>query len=167
MDIFCEFGDGSFAVIDMKWGGYTRYRNELKAGRPLQLATYAHIAEGKRPGKLADAGYFILSRAELLCSHSMIFPTATVVKPDNPTSLHHTWQQLEKTIRWRMGQLNSGLIELTYGNAEPNASSSPPDGALAVLDIEDLDRRSKGNNYRKTFKAVDAWRNLTGNTKEQ
>lgn len=166
MDIFCELDDGRFAIIDMKWGGYTRYREELKAGRPLQLATYAHIAEGKHPGQLADAGYFVLSRAELLCNHTLVFPTATAIEPDEPTSLHLTWQKFEKTLRWRMDQLQNGCIELTYGDAASDSGSLPPAGALELIPLEDKARTVSSRAYKATFKSVDPWRNLTGNIKE-
>lgn len=166
MDIFYEFADGRFAIIDMKWGSYTKYREELKEGRPLQLATYAHIAEGSDPRKLADAGYFIISRAELLCRHNLVFPTATAIEPDEPTSLQLTWQKLEKTLRWRIEQLKNGQIELTYGSAKPDSASQPPGDALDLIGMENEARKNKSRSYKATFKAVDIWRNLTGNTKE-
>ena len=167
MDILCEFANGSFAVIDMKWGGYTRYSEELKAGRPLQLATYAHIAEGNRPEKLLDAGYYILSRAELLCTNNITFPTATAIEPDSPTSFQLTWRQLKKTLQWRIEQLQQGAIELTYGQAEPDDHSTPPENTLPLLEMEEIFHRKQRNSYLKTFKTIDAWRNLTGNFKEQ
>ena len=166
MDILCEFEQGDFAIIDMKWGSYDRYREELKAGRPLQLATYAHIAQGGRQGKLVDAGYFILSRSELLCSNKLIFSTATVVEPDNLSSLDYTWRQFEKTIQWRQNQFKKGYIELTQGSIPSDDRSLPPDDALPVLEIEKMHRDRRKNNYRKSFKITDPWRNLTGNIKE-
>ncbi|MEQ5836673.1 hypothetical protein [Marinobacter sp. NFXS9] len=166
MDIFCEFEDGRFAIIDMKWGGYKKYREELKAGRPLQLATYAHIAEGNHSGQLADAGYFILSRAELLCNDTLVFPTATAVEPDQPTSLQLTWQKFENTLRWRVEQLKNGHIEQTYGDAAPDGNSLPPGDALDLIALEEQAHKSSSQSYKASFKAVDTWRNLTGNIKE-
>ena len=166
IDIFCELNDGRFAIIDMKWGGYNKYREELKAGRPLQLATYAHIAQGKQLGQFADAGYFILNRAELLCNHNQVFPTATIIQPDVPTTLNQTWQKFENTLRWRMKQFDDGRIEQTYGNAAPDSDSQPPSDALDLLTLESSELKNKSNSYKTTFKAIDAWRNLTGNIKE-
>lgn len=173
IDLFCELDDGRFAIIDMKWGSYEKYRAELKAGRPLQLATYAYIAERSptepaavRFGQFADAGYFILSLAELLCTNNLTFPTATVVQPDELTSFKLTWQQLEKTLRWRLAQLQQGQIELTYGKPDADENSAPPSGALDLLALEQSANKGSGNSYKPTFKAVDAWRNLTGNIKD-
>ncbi|MEF1338543.1 hypothetical protein REH81_17435, partial [Vibrio rotiferianus] len=166
MDIFCEFDDGRFAIIDLKWGGYNRYREELKGGRPLQLATYAHIAEGNSIRALADAGYFILSRAELLCNSALLFPTATVIEPDEPTSLKRTWQQFDAVLRWRIDQLNTGRIEVTYGCATPDDDSTPPSDTVDLVSIEDSARKSGNRSFKATYKAVDTWRNLTGNIKE-
>ncbi|MCE2570549.1 PD-(D/E)XK nuclease family protein [Motilimonas eburnea] len=166
MDIFCEFDDGRFAIIDLKWGGYNRYREELKAGRPLQLATYAHIAEGNGIRALADAGYFILSRAELLCNSALLFPTATVVEPEDPTSLKHTWQQFDAVLRWRIEQLNAGQIEVTYGCAAPDDDSTPPNDTVDLVSMEDSARKSGNRSFKATYKTVDTWRNLTDNIKE-
>lgn len=173
IDLFCELDDGRFAIIDMKWGSYEKYRGELKAGRPLQLATYAYIAERSptepaavRVGQFADAGYFILSRAELLCTNNLTFPTATVVQPDELTSFKLTWQQLEKTLRWRLAQLHQGQIEFTYGTPEADGNSEPTTGALDLLTLEQSVKKGSGNSYKATFKAVDSWRNLTGNIKD-
>lgn len=166
MDLFCKLEDGRFAIIDMKWGGYNRYREELKEGRPLQLATYAHIAASNCAEKFADAGYFILSRAELLCNHSQVFPTATAIEPDEPTSLHLTWQKFEKILRWRVGQLQNGRIELTYGSATADDDSIPPSDTLNLTSLEDNARKYGSGSYKASFKAVDTWRNLTGNIKE-
>jgi len=166
IDIFCELQDSRFAIIDMKWGGYNKYKEELKAGRPLQLATYAHIAKGKRLGQLAAAGYFILGRAELLCNNNLIFPTATVVESDEPTSLDLTWEKFEKTLLWRTDQLKSGDVELTYCGIASDADSEPPPNSLNVIEIEASELKKRSNTYLATYKAVDVWRNLTGNIKE-
>ncbi|MFA0415427.1 PD-(D/E)XK nuclease family protein [Vibrio renipiscarius] len=166
MDIFCEFDDGRFAIIDLKWGGYNRYREELQAGRPLQLATYAHIAEGNSIRDLADAGYFILSRAELLCNSALIFLTATVIEPDDPTSLKRTWQQFDAVLRWRIDQLNAGRIEVTYGNTASDKDSTPPSNSVDLVSIEDSARKIGNRSFKATYKAIDTWRNLTGNIKE-
>ncbi len=166
MDIFCELDDGRFAIIDLKWGGYNKYREELKAGRPLQLATYAHIAEGNHIRELADAGYFILSRAELLCNSALLFPTAIVVEPDDPTSLKLTWKQFEAVLRWRIDQLNAGQVELTYGGAGPDDDSTTPNDTLDLVSIEDSAQKNGSGSFKSTYKAVDTWRNLIGNIKE-
>lgn len=166
MDLFCALDDGRFAIIDMKWGGYNKYRDELKEGRPLQLATYAHIAENSHPCQLADAGYFILSRGELLCNHTQTFPTATAIEPDDPTSLQLTWQKFEAILQWRIEQLQGGRIELTYGSALPDNDSAPPVDTPSLISLEDKARKQGKNSYRASFKAVDTWRNLTGNIKE-
>lgn len=166
MDLFCELDDGRFAIIDMKWGGYNKYRDELKEGRPLQLATYAHIAEKNHANQLADAGYFILSRAELLCNHTRVFPTAIAIEPDVPTSLPHVWQKFEAILQWRVDQLQNGVIELTYGSPQPDDDSVPPADTPCLISLEDKARKQGSNSYKASFKPVDTWRNLTGNIKE-
>lgn len=165
-DIYCELQDGRFAIIDMKWGGYNKYREELKDGHPLQLATYKHIVEAGQSGKIVDAGYFILSRAELLCNHDRVFPTATVIPPAEPTTFDHIWQKFEKTLQWRQQQLHDGLIELTYGKAVPDGNSHAPGDALDILQMEDNESSNKSPSYKVTFKVIDSWRNLTGNIME-
>jgi hypothetical protein len=130
------------------------------------LATYAHIAESSCADQLADAGYFILSRAELLCNHTLVFPTATAIEPDEPTSLQLTWQKLEKILHWRMEQFRSGRVELTYGSAAADDDSIPPSDTLNLTFLEDKVRKNGSGSYKASFKIVDTWRNLTGNIKE-
>jgi ATP-dependent helicase/nuclease subunit B len=166
MDILCEFANGDFAVIDMKWGGYQHYLEEIKSGRPLQLATYAYIAQKNRQGTLLDAGYFILSDAVLLCNHNKFFPTAITVGSDTPVSLKDTWNRFERTIQWRKTQLQQGCIEITQGLMLSDARSAPPDNTLPLCDMEDAHRLGHRNNYQKKYKPIDIWRNLTGNFKE-
>ena len=166
VDILCEFEDEGIAVIDMKWGSYDRYKDELKAGRALQLATYARIANGEFRGQFADAGYFILNRAELLCNQAIVFPTATVVEPDEPTSLKLTWTKFENTLRWRIKQLNEGQIEITYGTEPPGTESQPPDDALGLVSLEEKMKKKRYKKNKASFKPIDIWRNLTGNIKE-
>lgn len=173
VDLYCELKDGRFVIIDMKWASYEKYREELQAGRPLQLATYAHVTERSsdnakfnRHGQFADAGYFILSRAELLCNNNLTFPTATVVNAEQPTSFKLTWRQFEKTLNWRLMQLKQGDIELTYCGPEADETSVPPDGALNVITIEQNAKKRSSNNPKAKYKVVDIWRNLTGNIKD-
>lgn len=166
MDIICEFEGEKFAIIDMKWGGYERYKHELKSNSSLQLATYAYIAQKSQQTQLIEAGYFILSRAELLCNSSIIFPTATVINPEQPGSLNSTWAQLERTIQWRKEQLKQGLIEITYGEAALDELSIPPDGCLALSDAEEKSLKEQSSPYMKNYKKIDVWRNLTGNIKD-
>ncbi|HAT8656779.1 PD-(D/E)XK nuclease family protein [Legionella pneumophila] len=166
MDIICEFGDEKFAIIDMKWGGYDQYKQELKSNTALQLATYAYIAQKDQKKELIDAGYFILSKAELLCNSNTIFPTATVIYPEQPGSLNNTWAQFERTIQWRRAQLKEGLIEITYGVAASDEYSIPPDGCLSLVDSEEKYLKGQTSSYKKNYKKIDVWRNLTGNIKE-
>lgn len=58
---------GAELVIDFKYGGYDKYREFLKSGRAVQLATYAYsrsVTEG-RMGKFPAVGYLILSSSVL------------------------------------------------------------------------------------------------------
>lgn len=166
MDLFCEFASGDFAVIDMKWGGYNKYYDELKVGRPLQLATYAHIAQNNKNSNLLDAGYFILKKAKLLCNTNSIFPTAIVVQSDVQNLLEHAWDQLEQTIKWRMEQLMKGQIEVTLGSAHCDQINIYPNNILPLLQMEETERKNHRNTYFKEYKTIDVWRNITGNIKE-
>jgi len=58
---------GEELVIDFKYGGYDKYREFLKNGRAVQLATYAYsrsISQGRR-GTFPAVGYLILSSGVL------------------------------------------------------------------------------------------------------
>lgn len=167
MDLYCELANGQFVIIDMKWGSYDKHREDLKKGTSLQLATYARTASGVNQDTLADAAFFIIKEAQLLSTHHVIFPTATFISPEQTTTLNQAWQQFENTALWRVEQLKQGQVEVTYGIALPDEDLILPENVLPIVEIEKAEyKKNSGGGYRRSYKRIDAWRNLTRNIKE-
>lgn len=165
LDLFCERDNKQCAIIDMKWGSHKRYRDELKNGYPLQLATYAKIAESKENYKICDAAFFIINDATLLSTSGLIFSSQRVIQSSQNFSLDDIWQRFKKVLDWRMDQLRNGWVEITYGNAEDDEYSQPPEDSIPLFQKERSSDRSE-KSYNKNYKQVDPWRNITGNVKE-
>jgi ATP-dependent helicase/nuclease subunit B len=167
IDLLVEIDKGEFAIIDVKWGGEKARIAELKEGRYLQLATYAHLVESKLSSQVVQVAYFILRSADLLTPSSQVFSKARVIKPEDPNVSPSTvWQCLIKTTQWRCDQLAQGQIEVTSSEAAPTQNSIPPSDCLPPLETA-KDSASNGYNARRVaFKPIDPWRVLTGQIKE-
>lgn len=158
---------GRFAIIDVKWGGEKARIAELKEGRYLQLATYAHLVNSQPSSRVVEVAYFILRSADLLAPSSRIFQKARVIKSEDPNVSPSTvWQCLIKTTQWRCDQLAKGEIEVTSSAAAPAQHSNPPAGCLLPPETAKNGDSNGYNTRRAAFKPIDLWRVLTGQIKE-
>ncbi len=168
LDLLVQGSDGNFAVLDIKWGSEKRYRAEIKESRYLQLATYHRLSDSSDT-PTTNVAYFILQSGNLLTYNRFVFPNAFVIQSDDEsTSPRSVWHQFDNTIDWRLGQLSHGRVEVPYSGTEPDENSVAPDNAFAVVAIEqdELKAQSKNNGYKQTFKRIDPWRVLIGQTGE-
>jgi hypothetical protein len=148
IDLIARRTDGKTAVIDLKLGGKTKRREELRNNRHLQLATYGHLmlqSEGIEPA----TAYFILSNGgALLTRNASFFPNTNPIPPkgDSPASdWQACWQEFEKIYQWRRQQLDQGRIEVPVPGTE--ADEPPP--------IDRWAPPKEGNTYS-------SFKNLTG-----
>ena len=101
---------GRDVVLDLKWG-YRGYSDKLRDGKALQLAVYAaarKLATGAP--ELPAAGYFSLSRAEVIATDPKTFPTARAM---TAPPLSETWAKLEATAGAVEKALSKGRIAVT------------------------------------------------------
>ncbi|MGI9334342.1 MAG: PD-(D/E)XK nuclease family protein [Gammaproteobacteria bacterium] len=137
IDMLVANGEGTEAVLDIKWGSEKYRRAELQENRQLQLATYAAMRQ-RETRQWPSCGYFILEDARLLAQDNGYFERAFVCAPANPAANTQTlWSAFEKTWSWRRAQLNAGLIEINAEHTEPDERSEPPEGALAIAEPRD------------------------------
>lgn len=132
VDLLARRADGSITVIDLKLGGMTRRKEELKAGRQLQIAIYTKLAA--RGGAIAQvpSGYFILNSGRLLClaADAPHFGTSYVEKQkphQTRGDLEAVWRDFEILFDWRRAQLSGGRIELPVVGTEVDLEP-PVDG---------------------------------------
>ena len=103
------------AVIDLKWSGRGRREEEIREGRPYQLAFYARAAAEDMD--TAHAGYFIVDAELLVSTDAAIFPDAAVVEPpaegpDQDPGLAKVVATMTAALRGRKDELTRGVVTL-------------------------------------------------------
>ncbi len=115
-------------IIDLKWGGLDKRRQELVDNDALQLLIYSFLAKEKT---WPDYAYFIISRAELLAARDN-FAGVTGLTPAGSESPQSLWKKVEATFAFRKKQLASGLIEVPLGELNSD-EALPEDGTLLPM----------------------------------
>lgn len=114
-DLVLERGD-ELAVVDLKWGGKT-YRSELiRNEADIQLTCYAHLTSDGQG--FAHTAYFIIKQGVMLARDDAAFAEAqTIGSTQAPEEVQQTiWHRMEQTWRWRMTQLQHGVLEVRTGH---------------------------------------------------
>ena len=133
------------AVIDLKLGGRAKREAELKDNRHLQLAVYGHLlreTEGIDP----NISFFIFGNAALLTRTKTFFPDAFPVSrtnEDDDSEWLGCWEEFLQVWNWRKAQFQTGLIEVTTGDTEPDRTPplehwATPEGADTYNDFDAL-----------------------------
>ncbi len=104
--------EGECAVIDIKWGGKTRRSNLLRNEEDLQLTCYSKLISGGTG--FAHTAFFIINRGEMLARNRLAFDEAHTPAPaeDHCAVQAAIWRKMENTWRWRMKQLQHGILEV-------------------------------------------------------
>jgi len=115
--------EGNEAVLDAKWGSEKYRQEEIEAGRHLQLAVYGY-ALGERAWP--STGYYIVTTGNVVAPDARFFPKALAAGGE---PVEAVWGKSLVTRNWRLEQFARGEIEVN-ADAEPDAASEPPEGAL-------------------------------------
>ena len=92
-------------VIDLKWGGETYRRDQLRDGTALQLAAYSRMLGGE--DGMIPAAFFIIRPQRLITQKNSPFKGVEGV--DGPP-LGETWAAVEKTSMERLDELKAGRV---------------------------------------------------------
>ena len=114
---------GNEAVLDAKWGSEDYRKNEIEAGRHLQLAVYGY-ALGERAWP--STGYYIVTTGNVVAPDARFFSKALAAGGE---PVETVWRKSLTTRQWRLGQFARGEIEVN-ADAEPDGASEPPEGGL-------------------------------------
>jgi hypothetical protein len=128
-DLVLTGPDGSFAIIDLKWGGKS-HRPKLEQNRHLQLAIYAELLR-QTTGRWPALAYFLFSQATLLTRDDLWFPGVTPVPDRTGENTARLWQRFLVTWKWRQEQIAAGHFEVVLEEGEDD-ESRPPDDGLAI-----------------------------------
>jgi hypothetical protein len=104
-------------VIDLKWGGDSYRRDQLKNGTALQLAAYSRMLG--REGGMLPAAFFIIRTQRLIAQKNSIFKGHEGI--DGP-SLGETWAAVETTSIERLSELKAGSIAALAVPLNPSLS---------------------------------------------
>lgn len=96
-------------VVDLKFG-YTRYRDLLRDGLAVQLATYAFIRSQVRGGPPPSTGYYSITRNVFLTTDARLRSVATVVDGAVPSEV---WNRVDASITAVRGVLAEGRLPVT------------------------------------------------------
>lgn len=110
--------DGQQAVVDLKWRGISRRENSIRNEEDLQLVLYSKLLA--EDNNWAHTSYFIMDRGRMLARNTLAFKEITPVSADtNHVSVNERiFSKMEETYRWRMEQIQKGLIEIRSANTK-------------------------------------------------
>jgi len=144
IDLVLERGSEK-AIVDLKWGGATYRKNQLKNNDDLQLVIYSKLLE-KHTG-WAHTAYFIIENGKMIARNNLAFEEAEAVAPDlDFREIHQmVWTSMEKTYQWRIKQIQEGKIEVRTEGTFPDLDEMMREEAMDANELMDLLEMRKGN----------------------
>ncbi|WP_052594829.1 hypothetical protein [Aureispira sp. CCB-QB1] len=146
------------AIVDLKWGGATYRKEQLRNGEDLQLVIYSKLLE--RHEGWAHTAYFIIESGKIIARNNIAFKNAEVVAQDVDFRAVHQkiWDCIEKTYQWRMKQIAAGEIEvrteLTHEELEELISQNAMDPSEFMDLLEMKGGNAKYDDYQVLINLV-------------
>lgn len=133
-DLILRRDNGEYAILDLKWGGLSARRDEIRNNEDLQLALYAHLFG--EPDTWPHTGYFIIRQGVLVSRNRRAFNRAEIAgntERDHCADYKALIRMAERTLRWRQEQLREGLLEIRC-----EMTAAQLEEAYAHLDLMDM-----------------------------
>ncbi|MCA1812601.1 MAG: PD-(D/E)XK nuclease family protein [Halobacteriales archaeon] len=109
MDCVLRAGDGSEAVLDVKYAG-NKYRDKLAEGSALQLAVYA-AARSAQTGRTVDSvGYLVIQKAQVYAARDSPLRGLRPEWHERGPSIQQTWARLQAALDAAGDWLDTGRI---------------------------------------------------------
>ncbi|MEL7124110.1 MAG: PD-(D/E)XK nuclease family protein, partial [Bacteroidota bacterium] len=123
-------------VLDLKWKGLNRRKEEIRNLEDLQLTFYVDLLSEEN--KQMHSAYFIISRAQIIARNNLAFKEATAVSPKLDHEAVHQLiiNKIEKTLEWRMQQLQKGQIEVRCNSTQKALEEHYGDQLLDLLEMK-------------------------------
>jgi PD-(D/E)XK nuclease superfamily protein len=128
-DLVVRKKTGVQAIVDMKWGNASAYRDRLARNRHLQLTLYAEMFR-QETRTWPQVSYFIFDRSQLLAPDKEFFPQALKIPSVVAGGTAALWEEFVMAWKWRRSQIDAGQIEVAIEGITPTVDSEPPPGAL-------------------------------------
>ncbi|MCS7035039.1 MAG: PD-(D/E)XK nuclease family protein [Saprospiraceae bacterium] len=144
-DLVLQRTENEWAIVDLKWSGLNRRRDQIRNGEDLQLTLYSHLLP---PAEIwAHTAYFIIEEARMIARNRKAFRYAAVPPDgefDHVEACPRILQRMQETYYWRKEQFSQGLVELRY---EENASILDEYYGANALDVLEM----KKDKYRDEY----------------
>lgn len=145
VDLILTRGNES-AIVDLKWGGINKRKDQLSNNNALQLNLYERLLRPEYP-KIHIA-FFILSKGQMLARNKLAFSQAVVTDEllDDTEDRDVLWQKMSSTYDMRIAELQEGYIEVGDGvdffQLKSKVAKSPetveiPEGNREVKAVDD------------------------------
>lgn len=133
------------AIVDLKWGGATYRKDQLRNGEDLQLVIYSKLLEQHE--SWAHTAYFIIESGKIIARNNLAFESAEVVAAEADfREIHQTiWNRIEKTYQWRMNQIKEGEIEVRTELTHEELEALINENAMDPSEFMDLLEMKRGN----------------------
>jgi hypothetical protein len=133
------------AIVDLKWGGATYRKDQLRNGDDLQLVIYSKLLEQHE--SWAHTAYFIIESGKIIARNNLAFDSAEVVSPEvDFREIHQAiWNKIEKTYQWRMNQIKEGEIEVRTELTHEELEELINQNAMDSSEFMDLLEMKRGN----------------------
>lgn len=107
IDVVLYSGKTPVAIIDIKYTGYNKRKNDIENSSDYQLAIYSRLMDDDTLPK----GYFLVREAKLMTNHPSFFGEgANVFEFSNSTEQQII--QLVAAVKRRKAEINSGCVEI-------------------------------------------------------
>jgi hypothetical protein len=107
IDVVLYSGETPVAIIDIKYTGYNKRKNDIENSSDYQLAIYSRLMDDDTLPK----GYFLVREAKLMTNHPSFFGKgANVFEFSNSTEQQII--QLVAAVKRRKAEINSGSVEI-------------------------------------------------------
>ncbi|MBK8556029.1 MAG: PD-(D/E)XK nuclease family protein [Lewinellaceae bacterium] len=139
-DLLLERGQER-AIIDLKWSGSSRRKAMIRNEEDLQLTLYAALLS-QQGGNWPHTGYFILEEGKMIARNKAAFVEADVPgegADDHEAIAKVILDRMEKTLVWRMEQLQKGQLEMRTSH---NIAELDELYAAASLDLLEMKHES-------------------------
>ncbi len=113
----------------------------IRNGEDLQLVLYARLLPP--PENWAHTAYFILEEGKMIARNKSAFRDALSAHDtdDHRDACAQIFERMERTFRWRMTQLEKGVLEIRTARTAPELDALYAETLIDLLEMKSEDAR--------------------------
>ncbi|MBL7825197.1 MAG: PD-(D/E)XK nuclease family protein [Saprospiraceae bacterium] len=131
------------AIVDLKWSGAKRRKEQIMNGEDLQLVLYAWMLSQNANGNWPHTAYFILEDSKLIARNNHAFKEVQLAGrgESNEDAYTAVFSRMERTYAWRLEQIQSGIIEIRTARTAIELEAMYEGLLMDVLEMKSEDAR--------------------------